>query len=203
MDDKEIWKPVVGFEGFYEVSNKGRVRGVEHYVPTFNKGTLYQQIVYGKILKPSQKSDGYLAVDLHKNAVRKTITVHRLVATAFIPNPDNKPCVNHLDEVKTHNWVENLEWCTVYENLHYGTGPERRSLTLKQHWANGEIHRRPNHKIKKVAKYSKGGELLTVYQSFTEAVKALGIKGCDAHVCQCLNGQRQTAYGYRWEYLDG
>lgn len=106
----EEWRSVIDYEGIYEVSNMGRVRSIvadEHY--------------RARILKPALHLRGYLFVNLYKNGKRKPRTIHRLVAKAFIPNPDNLPEVNHKDEDKTNNNVENLEWCTKSHNCSYGT----------------------------------------------------------------------------------
>jgi hypothetical protein len=101
---EEIWKPVVGYEGCYEVSNLGRVNSIKR------NGTL------GGILKKILDTDGYIICCLMKSDIRMNKKVHRLVAQAFIPNPDNKPAVNHIDNDKTNNKVSNLEWCTNKEN---------------------------------------------------------------------------------------
>ena len=105
----EIWKPVVGYEGLYEVSNFGRVRSLRR----------------NKILKLKNEVDGYIRVTLCNGGTEKLYQVHRLVAQAFIPNPDNLPQINHKDEVKSNNIVTNLEWCTVHYNNTYGTRLQR------------------------------------------------------------------------------
>ena len=99
----EEWKNIIGYEGLYEVSNKGNVRNVRR----------------NTLLKFSN-NQGYKQVYLYKNGIRKGFRVHRLVAQAFLLNPDNLPCVNHLDEDKTNNNVTNLEWCTAKYNSNYG-----------------------------------------------------------------------------------
>lgn len=102
---KEIWKPVVGYEGLYKVSNKGRVKGLRS----------------GKILKSALNKKGYPMVVLSRNGKLLPQRVHRLVALTFIPNLNNYPIVNHINENKTDNRVENLEWCTNKYNCNYGT----------------------------------------------------------------------------------
>lgn len=120
MTESEIWKDVAEYEGLYEVSNKGNIRGVARKDPLGRNRK-------GRMLKPGYTSRGYLQVALSKNGKSKTRTVHRLVAEAFIPNPNGLPQVNHRDEDKDNNNVENLEWCDPKYNINYGTGSERAS----------------------------------------------------------------------------
>lgn len=111
-DALEIWRPVIGYEGLYEVSSYGRVRGLDRFDGR-NKIT-------GKILSVNYEKNGYCSVALSKYGNMKRHKIHRLVAQAFIPNPDNLPQVNHKDENKENNRVENLEWCTAKYNINYG-----------------------------------------------------------------------------------
>lgn len=119
MSEKEIWKDVVGYEGLYKVSNKGNVYSVERIVRGRKCG--------GRKLRPGPQTNGYLQVDLSKDGIRKSKLIHRLVAEVFIPNQNNYLEINHKDENKTNNYVENLEWCTSKYNSNYGTRNERAS----------------------------------------------------------------------------
>ena len=124
---KEIWRPIVGYEGLYEVSSYGRVRSLDRYVK-YSNGPIH--LHKGMILNPGKDKDGYLQVNLYNNGKIHQRKVHRLVAQAFILNPDNLPEVNHLDEDKTNNRVENLEFCNRKYNCNYGSRNIRRRETL-------------------------------------------------------------------------
>ena len=128
MMSEEIWKPIKGYEGAYEVSNFGRVKALSRIVNVNNNGYFTQP---EKIKAQSNHYRGYKTVGLKYNGTKKTAYVHRLVAETFLPNPDNLPQVNHKDEDKTNNCVENLEWCTNDYNIHYGTATVRNSLANK------------------------------------------------------------------------
>ena len=112
--EKEIWKSVVGYEGYYEVSNLGNVRSVDRIVKNKNNTT---KIIKGKNHKLTVAQSGYISIALYKNCEQKVYRVYRLVAEAFIPNPQNLPQINHIDENKENNNVENLEWCTGSYNV--------------------------------------------------------------------------------------
>lgn len=105
----EIWKDITGYEGLYQVSNLGRVKSTQYFHGTNER-----------ILKPISTHNGYFRVHLRKDGKLKTFKIHRLVAEAFIPNPDNLPQINHKDEDKTNNRVDNLEWCSARYNCNYG-----------------------------------------------------------------------------------
>ena len=125
----EIWKEVKGFEGYYEVSNLGRVRSVDRIVVDTVRNC--ERLLKGKLLVQRDNGNGYNGVMLCKEHKLYSKYVHILVAEAFIPNPDDLPCINHKDEDKTNNCVDNLEWCTYLYNNTYGTRIERRLNTMK------------------------------------------------------------------------
>ena len=123
----EIWKDKKDYEGLYQASNLGRMRSLDRWVSSKN-GSM--QFIKGRILKLFNNNQGYLHVVLSKNNKVKAYLVHRIIAETFLPNTDNLPCVNHKDEDKTNNRVENLEWCDAKYNSNYGTRNERMSKSL-------------------------------------------------------------------------
>ena len=126
---KEIWKDIQGYEGIYQVSSHGRVRSLDRIVVRPNGNGDY--FAKGKIIYVVLTKHGYNEVHLHKDNKTKIYKVHRLVAQAFIKNPNNLPCVNHIDENKTNNNVNNLEWCTYKYNNNYGTKKNRQGEKTK------------------------------------------------------------------------
>lgn len=172
---EEVWKDIEGYEGLYQVSNKGRVKSLN-----------YNKTKKEKILKPIINSNRYLQVKLCKNKTIKRFSVHRLVAMSFIPNPNNYPCVNHKDECGTNDVVTNLEWCTHKYNTNYGTGIERASKA----------------RSKKVYQYSKDGELIAVWESTIECSRNGFDQGNVAKCCRnCYLIEGNNVYkGYIWSY---
>lgn len=152
---KEVWKPIAGYEGLYEVSNAGRVRSLDRDVKGKGKtGKDAVRKVKGRILINQKSSNGYVQVCLAKDGQNKIERVHRLVAAAFLENPLGLPEVNHKDENKTNNDVNNLEWCSHLYNQRYGNKPMR-----------GERHpmRKLNAtQIQEIRKRRSSGELLRV-----------------------------------------
>lgn len=159
----ERWKDIEGYEGKYKISSLGRVKSLN-----------YNHTKSERILKQDKDRYGYLYVVLCTDGKRITKKVHRLVAQAFIDNPDNLPQVNHKNEDKTMNYVENLEWCTNKYNCNYGTRNERMS--------------------KKVLCV----ETNIIYPSTREAGRQIN----SSSIVSCLKGRRKTAGGYHWRYAD-
>lgn len=169
----EEWRAIKGYEGLYEVSNTGKIRN------------------YNRRKELSLKKDKYLRVGLHKNNKQKFLTVHRLVAEAFLSNPQNLPQVNHKDENKLNNNVDNLEWCSAKYNINYGTHKNRVSKTLKE---------------KNTAKYGipvkaislTDGEELT-FPSVCEAARQLNLRsGCITNV---IKGRTSKTGKYKFVLL--
>lgn len=126
-----VRKPVKGYEGYYEVDQFGRVFSVDRVISVEDNGRKYDKPIAGKQMKQTMHDKGYKVVSLTKGGKTKNKFVHRLVAEAFLDNPDDLPMVNHKDEDKTNNFLENLEWCTASYNRTYGKAVERHARTLR------------------------------------------------------------------------
>lgn len=169
---KEIWKDIEGFEDKYQISNLGNIKSLKD-----SKGNKRE-----KILKLQKDNKGYLRIQLFKGGKYYTKIVHRLVAIAFIPNPENKPQVNHIKEFeKDNNRVDNLEWCDNKYNCNYGTRSKR----------GGEKH------SKQVYQYSLSGELIKVWQSTLECSRS-GFN--HRRISDCGNGIRKSYKSFIWSY---
>lgn len=162
---EEIWKDIEGYEGLYKISSKGRVLSLKRNI----------------VMKP-KINKGYFRVDLSKMGIQRTFSIHRLVAEAFIPNPDNLPQVNHKDEDPSNNCVENLEWCDCTYNNNYGSRRERQSQGAK--------------KTKKISQYSLDGKLVKEWLSAKEAADSLGLNRVT--ICRSIYKPNKLAYGYIW-----
>lgn len=185
--ENEIWEDIDNYVGFYQVSNLGRVRSIDRIVKHWKYGVCLRK---GKILKQLTNTFNYKFVILYKDGKTKHHRVNRLVAQAFIPNPENLPQVNHKDENKSNNRVENLEYCDAKYNANYGTRNERSS------------YNRINHplKSKQVLQYTFDGDFVSEYPSMQEAQRQTGInQGC---ISACCNGKQKTAGGYKWAFKD-
>lgn len=182
----EEWKDIAGYEGLYQVSNLGRVRSLPRKDPRGHQ-------LKGKYLKPGTGTNGYLFVVLSKNGIVSTNDIHRLVAQAFIDNPNNLPFVNHKDEVKTNNQVENLEWCTPKYNVNYGGCCQRISESRKGQRLSAETIEKIRRKNMKRVLCVETGKVFDSIKSAEAATNATTI-------CNALKGRIETAGGYHWRY---
>lgn len=182
----ELWSDIEGFEGLYKISTFGRVMST---LPSRNRKVTNELI----ILKPTNRR-AYSCVSLHKNRLVKQCLVHRLVALAFIPNPNQKPTVNHKDGVKTNNHVSNLEWATYPEQLNhaYKTG----LAVASKHMA-GKLGAL-NFRSKPIVQLSMNNDFVAHYASATEAARILGLPQTGISAA-CL-GKRAFSKGYKWKF---
>lgn len=183
MDNSiEIWKDIEGYEGMYQVSSMGRVRSLDRVKP--NSGG---QIAKGSLKKFGDNGNGYKTVNLYKNNKSCMKYVHRLVASAFIPNPNKFPIINHKDEDKSNNRHDNLEWCTQKYNANYGTHTRR---VKESYIANG--NNRP------IDVYDMSGRFIKTYDCSNEVCKELDIKRRALYLsCQ---GVTKSCKGYRFAF---
>ena len=176
----EVWRPVRDFEGLYEVSNLARVRSLD--IKTYQRfpSGVFSYVTRKGVMKKQYINRGYLSVRLNKDGVGFTKFVHRLVAEAFVPNPDNLPEVNHKDEDRTNNLPRNLEWCTNLYNVNYGTGKYRKTENYR----------------KQIEQLTLDGQHVAYFESARQCARVTTYK--QAALWQALNGKTKTAYGYQW-----
>ena len=164
MSEVETFVKIEGFEK-YEVSNLGKVRNMKT----------------GKILKPILRRDGYLVLCLYGHNKQKHLLLHRIIATAFVDNPDEKPCVNHIDENKLNNDLSNLEWCSVRENNVHGT----------------RMKRIAEKRFKKVIQLDLNDNVLNVFESIKQAGQETGVFATS--ISACCNGRIKSSGGFKWK----
>lgn len=170
---KEIFKDIKDYDGLYQISNCGRVKSLKRNI----------------ILKPSANNKGYLHVILYKNGNSKIGRIHRLVAENFIPNPGNKPQINHIDGHKSNNNVNNLEWVTNSENQKHAF-----KMGLQTNKGNH------NPRARKINQYNLNGELIKTWNSYYDITKELGINR--SSIWRCCIGKYQKSHNYIWRYAE-
>lgn len=181
----EIWKDIEGYEGLYQISTLGRVRRMAHYsIDSLGRERFYPQTI---LVNRIGKQTGYPCVNLSKDGVVKTLNIHVLIADAFIPNPNNLPCINHKDENRQHSVLSNLERCDYAYNNTYGKAKAKRRATRRKNL---------DGKHKTIYQYDKSGNLINEYScGVVQLEEKLGYL-----VGTCLRGKAKTAHGYIFTY---
>ena len=196
---EEGWRDIKGYEGLYQVSNYGRVKSLDY------DGTGKARVLV------SIYNGNYNVVTLCKHKKHIQYLVHRLVAETFIPNPNNLPCVNHKDEDKTNNTVENLEWCDSQYNNSYGTKGKRISNALKGRTITEETKRKmseakkgkPSNNRKQVLMLDLNtNKPLAVFKSTADANEYFNKPRTRDTIGSCARGRYATSYGYKWKYIE-
>lgn len=187
----EQWKVISGFDG-YEVSNMGRVKSKSKLKKNGNGYSVTHELIMRPVV-----TKGYHSVSLRCGNVKKKMYVHRLVAMAFIPNPENKPFINHKDNNPQNNNVDNLEWCTPKENTQWMVKNGRNKRTKE--WLDN-LHESQSRTYKAV----KGTNMSTGEVVIFENLNSVKTKGFQPScVCNCCKGIRKSHAGYLWEYMEG
>lgn len=178
---EEVWKDIEGYEGLYQVSNLGRIKRLAR-IAKYANGTIhhYEEM----IIKPRVNRFGYFYLTLYRNSIKWSARVHKLVAHAFVPNPHNYQCVNHIDENKLNNRADNLEWCSKEYNNTYNNIRQRAGRNI----------------AKSIIAFDNIHKFGTYFRSEADAANYLGKTTCSL-ISSCANGKRKTAYGYRWEIV--
>lgn len=180
----EEWRDIKNFEGIYQVSNLGRIKSMTRVI-TYSNGV--KHLTKGKVIKPILDTYGYYRITLYKNGKAYQRLWHRVVAEAFVPNPNNFSEINHKNEVRTDNRVENLEWCTKGYNNNYGNHNSNLSLS----------------KRKSIYQIDDSNNVIKKWNSINEALEGLGLpQNNHGNISACLHGRIKHAYGYRWEFVN-
>ena len=193
---KEVWKDVKGYEEIYQVSNTGKVRSLDRISAQGAR-------IKGTMLKfgISRSGKGYYQVNLCKNGKTKMFLVHRLVASEFIENENQYPCINHMDENMYNNNADNLEWCTYKYNNNYGTHIEK--IQAKMDYKAISVKLRKYHADKHgidVEQMDFEGNVIGVYDSLREAERQTGVP--HGNIARCHKGIYKQAGGYIWRYVE-
>ena len=197
--EEEIWKDVVGYEGLYQISSNGRVKRLARVcIDDLGRHMPYKEKI---LTNRIGKNTGYPCVNLSKNNIVKTWNIHTLIADAFIPNPNNLPCINHKDENRANSVLSNLERCTYGYNMMYGTAPEKRRESLKKYYQRiGKQSRGIQYGTNlSVNQYTLDGSLVEHFDGgCPEVEKKLGFK--KSTIGECCRHRISQAYGYVWRY---
>lgn len=187
----EIWKDVVGLEGYYMVSNVGRVKSCER---TFICGRGGERKTTEHIIKTVLKKNGYVHCTVSVEGKIYYMSVHRMVAEAFIPNPENKTQVNHINTNKSDNRVDNLEWSTSKENVNHSR------ITTDRKFGFTKLKNGHHYCSKKVMQYDMDGKFIKEWTSIQEVNRFFGVKS--SCVNRCCKGMWKSSLGYKWKYKE-
>ena len=189
MITEEIWKDIPGYEGLYQASSLGRIKSCQKVLRYRNGKIVHRN---ERMMVLTKGFGQYLTVGLSKNDVKKLYNVHYLIAITFIDNPNNLPCLNHKDEDKFNNSVENLEWCSYSYNTKYNNNMRKKIDTRNSNNSRGCE--------KQVYQYDLQGNFIKKWDSLKSIQRELGYKVSNISSC-CLNKTyRHNAYGYKWSY---
>ena len=172
MTEIENWRDIEGYEGFYQVSSLGRVKSLGRWVSAKGDSVKF---IKERILKPRKNPKGYLQVVLYNGEKVKSYYIHRLVGKSFLPNSNNLTDVNHIDENKTNNRVDNLEWCDRTYNIRYS-------------------------QTKPVNQFTLDGKFIRRWDCMKDIKYSLGFS--DGYICDCCKGKHKSAYGFIWRYAN-
>ena len=194
----EIWKDIKGYEGYYQISNYGRVKGLSRIIKRGERGYLKQE----SIIKQKDNSKGYLRVPLSLDGIQKKYFVHRLVGIHFLDNVENKPHINHIDRNPKNNHYGNLEWVTHSENLkHYWQQPSQKSLYAGKKISEKQKGRKPYQLMKKVNQIDMTTlKVVAEYESMLEAERKTGVHNSSIH--RVLRGRYKHAGGFYWQLVE-
>lgn len=193
----EVWKPIQGLEGLYEISNLGRVKSLN-----------YRNHGYSRVLVPKENNKGYLWVELWKDGKRHCLQIHRLVGMHFIPNNNpNRTVINHIDENPKNNIVTNLEWCTIAENnlayrLNHGWIETEKTIVHRayRNKTTNYIRKNKDHRGIKIVQLSLGGEFIETHDDIAAIARKKHYH--NTSIYECCIGKRKTAYGYKWQFAN-
>lgn len=185
----EEWRDVIGYEGLYMVSNLGRVKRLSYVM----KNVSGSYVVPEKLRSIQTNPQGYSSLVLWKNNKHHVVTVHRLVAMAFIPNPNNYPHINHLDSDRANPKADNLEWCTRSHNMRWAY--DTNNMRSKLNPPRGEEH----HRSVRVAMISKSGEQIKTFACISDAAREIGV--VVGSISNCINGKSKSSGGYIWKRI--
>ena len=184
----ETWRDAIGYEGLYQVSNLGRVKSLSRYIDRCDYPFYSKERILRHGVMPKHR---YSIVILYKNKKRETVYIHRLVGEAFIPNPENKPQIDHIDTIRTNNRVENLRWVTRSENLSNPITNDRMSKV-------GKKKGQQDVRSKRIGQYTLDGDLIKIWIGINEIRRRTGF----TNVSSCCNGRYKQSNGFIWKYED-